>query len=413
MKWKNKGHEFDELGALFQKNSEILVIGNKNDAEKIYKQLEFLNTKISTFTDINILDLGHGLKKRIKQIKTKFLENILKNKTIILANSIAYNNRLITILTKLKLKEKINYFREEEFFNKFLSIYAVYVSDKVYFPSNCFICTTVCTLNCRDCLNFAPYDKHKTHYDLERLKSDVDTYFKCIDRVGLFHISGGEPFSYPHIKELIEYIGENYRDQIDILGTVTNGTLLPSDNLCKVIQKYDVRVEIDDYTISLPHLKENINKLKNKLTQFNIDIQTNIATTFYELFPPKEITPQENLCKKFDACNQIYQELKNGKLYTCNWAEFAYQAGILTEINDYYDLNNFIATQDKKELIEYRLGFNAKGYVDFCRYCNGNQNINKHFVPAAIQAKGYLEWDINNPTEVRETNTIQQGERHE
>ncbi len=406
MKWKNKGHEFDEIGAVFQKNSEILIVGNEEETEKIYKKLEFLNTKVTCFTDIELFDLGHGLKKRIKQIKTKFVQNIFKNKTIVLANSIAYNNRLIKILNKLKLKEKINYFREEEFFNKFLSIYAVYVSDKVYFPSNSFICTTVCTLNCRDCLNFAPYDKHKTHYDLERLKSDVDTYFKCVDRVGLFHISGGEPFSYPHLKELIEYIHNNYKNQIETLAVVTNMTILPSDELCQTLKETQILVQLDDYRNTNEDKRQQYEKVLAKLKNFNVNLDEIVAGTLWNwvsAFPPKKVTTDETeLIRKYQICGSIFQELKEQKILGCSYCGFIAQAGVFDyQKDDYYDLSTY-TPEHKKELVEFRMKFNTKGYVAFCKFCNGLPPYNSDYIQPAIQAKGYLEWDINNPTEVKE-----------
>ena len=40
MKWKNKGHEFDELGCIFQKNKNILILGENSDSVcKIQKKL--------------------------------------------------------------------------------------------------------------------------------------------------------------------------------------------------------------------------------------------------------------------------------------------------------------------------------------------------------------------------------------
>lgn len=45
---------------------------------------------------------------------------------------------------------------------------------------------------------------------------------------------------------------------------------------------------------------------------------------------------------------------------------------------DYFDLNQ----QDinKKELMEFMLGFNERGYLEYCKKCNGEPNINKNYV---------------------------------
>ena len=52
---------------------------------------------------------------------------------------------------------------------------------------------------------------------LDQVKKDIDIFFSVVDYIMLFHISGGEPFLYPYLKELVTYIGENYRDKIHFL----------------------------------------------------------------------------------------------------------------------------------------------------------------------------------------------------
>lgn len=306
--------------------------------------------------------------------------------------------------TVYHLKQNVNFFSEHDFFEKYLSVFAVYVADKVYFPSSCFICTTLCTLNCQYCLTFTPYDKNKRHANIEDLKKDVDLFFSCIDRIGLFHVSGGEPLLYPHFNELMTYIGESYRNQIEEFGMVTNVTIVPTDELCDTFKKYNVMVLVDDYTQSIPRLRKSLDEAVEKLKSYSVSVKVIVATDFIELFPPKQTmldASDDVMRKKWHDCNQIFAELKNGKLYNCNWAEFAMQAGLFEEtIDDYYDLREFDNSK-KKELVEYRLRYCNKGYIDFCRYCNGNQNINVHKSKAAIQAKGLLQWDINNPTEAK------------
>ena len=46
MKWKNKGHEFDELGKIFKKNKDLLFLGDIDKAKKMKEWLRFLGAKI-------------------------------------------------------------------------------------------------------------------------------------------------------------------------------------------------------------------------------------------------------------------------------------------------------------------------------------------------------------------------------
>lgn len=409
-KWTNGGHEFDELGEKFIKNKNFLLIGNEDECEKIKKKLEFLGVDVKISGNIPSYEsekkLPFSLNKLLFKSKLKnFLENIAKNRTII-RTGVNYDNYTEKWITKISKQNNLTIYRVFEFFEKYLPIYAVYVKDIVYSPHNSFICTTVCNLNCKNCLNFTPYNKNKRHYDINKLKENVDVFFNAIDRVGLFHISGGEPQLYPNIIELIEYIYLNYKDKIETLGMVTNAFVVPTDELCKTLKRCKVQVGIDDYRKACPNFSSNFEKCLEKFKKYDIDLayQVNNETEFFELFPPKcnmENSSEEELEKKFCACANPFTEIKNGKLYNCNWAEFAMEAGLFTEEeNDFYDLKNFTPDK-KKELVEYRLGYTQKGYVEFCRYCNGSPKINKFKEPAAIQVKGLLEWNRRNANDYR------------
>jgi hypothetical protein len=60
MKWINKGHEFDELGAIFQKNNTLVLIGKQSENKVLGKKLEFLNVAVERVDT----DFGSDLKVR-------------------------------------------------------------------------------------------------------------------------------------------------------------------------------------------------------------------------------------------------------------------------------------------------------------------------------------------------------------
>jgi organic radical activating enzyme len=305
-----------------------------------------------------------------------------------------------------RYKRNTNIFTVNEFMDKYISIFAMYVSNKVYSKHNCFIITTICNLNCKYCLNFTPYNKQQQHIDLCELKDDVDIYFHVFDRVGLFHVSGGEPLLYPNFNEIIQFIAEKYREKIEVLGISTNGAVVPSDETCEIMKKYNVHVECDDYRRSVQKTKYSYIALINKLRKYGISYHENKTIVFFKTFPPVKSChdySDQSLIYKFDKCVEFFngQELKNKHLYSCFYSKFAINAGLIDEtLDDYYDLEKFSGSlMDKKILIEFRLGYNNKGYVDFCKYCNGTPNINPlKKSKGAEQAKGKLNWDINNPT---------------
>ena len=46
-----------------------------------------------------------------------------------------------------------------------------------------------------------------------------------------------------------------------------------------------------------------------------------------------------------------------------------------------------------KELIEFRLKYNTKGFSSFCKSCNGLPPLNKDYIKPALQTKGIIEWE--------------------
>jgi organic radical activating enzyme len=420
MKWTNKGHEFDELGAVFQNNSTLVLIGKQSDNDVLRKKLDFLGITIENISfdsDIKIrsskdsfVNLFHRVFNKIKRIKKQMeLNNFYKQlslceqigKTIVISGrggGIEYFERTG------KYHRNVNIFDERAFMEKYLSIFTVYVCNKVYLWNIGIIVTTICNLNCKYCLNFTPYNKNMKHRPLEELKNEVDILFSCVDKLANLSVSGGEPVLYPFLGELLQYISGRYRDKIEILGIPTNGTIMPSDELCKTFKKSRVTLYADDYSMTIPGVKIPYKNFIEKMFEHGIKVYQNHITYFYKTFPPLANYSQYNdrfLSDRFDKCIHVhYQDQKHGRITACCYEAYALEAGLIkgTE-DDYYDINNFSnSMQSKKELVEFRLGYTNKGYVEFCKYCNGFPAINPHIAKnGAEQAKGKLVWDINNP----------------
>ena len=391
MKWQNKGHEFDTLGAIFKKNKNLLVIGNDESLKSIKEELDFLNTEIEykTLKEVFSIPILLGFK--------------LKNKTIVIADN---SQETLEKLKKFKfIKHNENVFLADDFLKTYLSIYALYVYDKLYFgTSTCTIMTTYCPLNCKYCMNQQPYIKNKQHKDIDEIKKDIDYFFNCVDRVKYFCLSGGEPFLYPHLGELAEYVHKNYGNKIYTLWFGTSSGVMPSDELLEKIKKSNAEIWFDDYRKTAPFTEKNFEPLINKCKEMGIKHKVSPTMTFIKLFPPKEDYTKltdEQLIYKYDKCQHYGPELRDGKLYACCYGGFAETAKLVPALpEDTYDLTQFDSSK-KAELMEFKLYYTEKGYMNFCKYCNGLWNINnlldENGVTQADKNK-ILEWDINNPT---------------
>ena len=261
----------------------------------------------------------------------------------------------------------------------------------VYFSSISFLPSTACNLNCRNCLNFNPFAKKAYVRRYKDLIDDIDLFFSCVDRIMLFHLSGGEPMLYPRTADLLLYLHEKYGNRIDTLRTVTNGTVVPSEETLEKLSRCDVEITVDDYRIAVPNSKDKFELLMKKLSEYGIRHYVNKYEGWIDLAPEKtdhSSWTEGQMIAHRDRCSQSWQELRDGKLYNCNYAAYATVAGIAgkQDIEETFDLGSFNPDK-KKELIEFRLGYTNKGYTYFCRKCRGFTSENTEKMEPAAQTK--------------------------
>lgn len=382
MKWKSKGHEYDRVYQKINEKKAFYLFG-AGDYGKQFIRIFQSEIQIKGYIDNDTSKQGMEVCNR----PCYSLEDIEleADEAIIITMSQIARVQPIEQLNKAGYKKNNNYFIIEEF----LSVYYVYKKDKVYLSSISFLPSTACNLNCKNCLNFNPFAKKFYVREWDELVRDVDLFFLCVDRIMLFHVSGGEPLIYKYTADLIEYIDKNYGDRIDTLRTVTNGTIVPDEGVLKKLSNCNVEITVDDYREEIPHFKERFDELIRKFEEYHIKYYINKVNSWIDLAPERTDFSSKNdkwLEKHRESCSQSWQELRDGKLYSCNYAAYATVAGIAGEqdLEEVYDLNTF-NNDSKKELIEFRLGYTTKGYTNFCKKCRGFTLDNTELVEVARQ----------------------------
>ncbi len=406
MKWQNKGFEFEELGKRFQESSKLIFIGEDFDQAHYYvnKPIE----KLLDFLDVDIEFIKFPKKFMRLGLVTKLLllfyikKYKLKDEKAVIIPHCHYSeicciNKLTKYLKRFLPQSLI--YHTNDFFEKYLSVYSAYTQNKTYLRDTCIIVTTICTLNCKYCLNFTPFIQNPAAISLDKLKEEASIYFKSIDKVSFFQISGGEPLSYKELPEYIEWLAENYNNQIGQILLATNGTLIPNEKLTDVLKRHKIILLLDNYTDAVPRTKQTRDKLIKHLNENGIDYRNyESGQKFFKFFPANEdysLWSEEDLISRADKCwgLQPCRNLRNGRIYYCNFSSFAVTAGIIQDdpVN-YYDLNNPNLV-NKKELMEFALGYSELGYDTFCKLCNGINSANTLTRDiAGRQASGKIKW---------------------
>ena len=218
--------------------------------------------------------------------------------------------------------------------------------------------TEKCTLNCTFCNMYMPHYKKPKHKELKNVLNDLETYFKFIDYVSIFHLVGGEPLMYPHIDDVIEFIGLNYRDKIGRFLITTNGTLTPKETTIEFLKKFKVLVSISDYTDEIKY-ERRLNLLLDKLKNSNVEhfVRKDIEWSDFGHPEKTKFSDEKTILKHFNKCTAPYKGLNDGKYYYCHLNTSANLAGLVpVNENDYFDFKKE-NENNKLGFLEHDLGF--------------------------------------------------------
>ncbi len=376
MKWKNKGNEFDSLAKGFTQNRKIFIYGAGYMGKYLYEKLKPFGCVEGFIDNDKKLQNKKLFDRRIMSIED-YVTKVKKKCIVIFApNNIGTEFDFRDQLLKQGYISGVDIFSWREFITTYLPIYLIYSYQKVFISTVSLIMTTECNLNCKDCLNFTYANKNKRHFSVEKILDDIDKFFQKVDYVDLFHLCGGEPFMYPEFEKIVEYVGCHYRKKMNVLGTTTNGTIIPRNTLLSAFKKNEVTVYLDDYRKNVDLARKNFNTVESLLKKEKVNYILQQPKNWFSLKNDKIIDNVDELISHFDCCNIPYVSLHDGKVYKCNYADYATEAGIREECeNDYFILDN-VSERRNKEFIEFTLGYSDNGYCDYCKQCAGFLSIN-------------------------------------
>jgi len=263
---------------------------------------------------------------------------------------------------------------------------------------NIFLLTN-CNLKCKGCSQFTPYIQHHRYNNAESVKENLDLYFQLYDYVKDLILIGGETMLYRELGKIGTYISSRFSGRYHELRIYTNGLITPEEEvLAELSAVPGLHVYISDYTCSI---EKNANQLIAGLERHGIDytlnsqfFQSGKESLWFDLGDPTVCKCNDSfvLRQKFENCSMVCQNMIDHKIYYCvpACAAIMGEINVLRDPGAYLDCDKLLR-MDKQERTErigrFSLGFLEKGYLEFCRYCNGyGRAVNTQYIKPGEQA---------------------------
>ena len=394
------------------KGKKIICFGAGNILKQFLKGNEYWSEKIDCIIDNKISNQIKYIEysnRKIPVVSAGYLKKISVYNYVILITCAAVDS-ILNQLRKLAIPEKliftVTYYQEypvDDGFKKqlrldmvTLKILSAYLqdfkvedrkkeiicndvesklqNDDMIIPYMTALVTSKCTLKCRDCNNLVPYCHNSKFISKEIIIQDVTRICSVIDFCICMNITGGEPFLHPDLDKIIAEITDN--SKILFVEVITNGTVMPSQEVIKSIRNSKVIIKISRY--------ENFSKIDKLISLFEDE---GIRYLVLDNLSWRTSGGIERRNKRYDQIKKEYlscwpgkhcKSMWEGNLYPCARAAFLHEVGADCKDDS---LNLSIGNRKlKKKLLEFYL----REYMDACDFCD-QMNSMGHKVEPAIQ----------------------------
>ncbi len=251
--------------------------------------------------------------------------------------------------------------------------------------------STWCNLKCKNCLAFIPYYKNPSHLDLDTAKKTLDVYFKVVDKVTHFTVTGGEPLLNKDIVSIMQEVYQ-YKNQVgDSIDFVTNGTILITDELLNLFEenKEKTKVVVSNYG---EKLSTKIGEIEEELKRRGIEYRLSkffgddlyydgwIDFSDHSLKWKTDEEREKNAAGCLHATGRYYVIL-GGELHRCSRCSWRTQNKIIPKI-----VGEYVPLMDEKYSIEEKreilLDMYSRNSTTSCAHCVGFRNDAQRVFPA-------------------------------
>lgn len=249
----------------------------------------------------------------------------------------------------------------------------LFFTRKVTVPNIDVHTTTYCSLKCKDCSHKIPYyTKEQQHVmTFEEFKTYLDAILKNVDKIYNLLLLGGEPLLNKELPRIIEYADS--KEQIVNVRILSNGTIIPSDELITTLTKTKKTVfNMSNYSVNKEILTIKMSQIIDILKENNIKyFHANDEDFYWTTQPELQIDKAGKLSKEEIQSNFLKCDFRrchlmagDGYFYPCALSKFIRNNGYNMSSEDCINLQT---NEDKrKEFIK----FYTKDYYQVCECCN-------------------------------------------
>lgn len=364
---------------------EIVVYGYGRVAQRNMSKLseEFI---ITTIIDNNEQVQNQNY-KGIPIVKLCDIKDQLNGTKIVVATGSRAYADIAEDLRGIGLIEYSDYCRLEEFIPEWYWKNRQQVCFSQVFTS----LTSRCTLKCKYCSMLMPYYEKDFDVTKEEFRENLELLFKYTDYLMSFYLIGGEPFLNHDLAYILQILGEKYSSRIGYIQIITNGTVIPDNDVLEMLQRYKVKVRISDYTHVLPY-ETRIQEVKALFAREKIEFTVYTFREWCDLGIPMKEEPVGNTEEAYRQhmlnCSVGCHLINDRKLFYCGTLFSAEKSGrYKLKESDYLALDNMgdADYEAKKKILKYCLDGPDSGYISLCKICRGRGTDNDREISAAEQ----------------------------
>ncbi len=219
---------------------------------------------------------------------------------------------------------------------------------------------TCCTLKCKYCNNLMPYYKKPYWVKTLCVINDIEKILASVDGIISLELIGGEPFIYPELEKVLEFVIA--QEKIWEVELTTNATAIPKDIVLNTLRNPKVVVHVSDYSVV-----SNTDRFVDTLLKNGIRYVVLKDLDWRDSGKPIQNGKDENYLRYVYAkcsSSKFCKTLLKGNIYACARSASLHDLGYVSDTNGYVDI--YSALDLKSALKKFFTDKDADFACDYC-----------------------------------------------